>query len=445
MRQFLLAATARMFRIGGSFGRKGICPGFRIGLLRLVCLCAAMVLGLPAHAAADLGRTVTVPFDHAAPARGGAPLYYELGAPFEPSKPTIFIVADAQQFYVRRGQIASLQNALFGGAFNVVGIVGRGATPEFIRHAQDAHGKPDWLAAWNVFNSNQWIEDIDTVRRDLLGADGKVMLYGRSGGAFLVHQYLARHGEHVTRAFTQAPLNPFLIRELRLNSDHFWEQLTETDRALLKKALASRPQERETILRTLQRQNFFHDPAKLPAARSALIEALAEGNAAAYAAARRDYQVDAIDRLMDSPAGIAIAVRMFEFFQPSGASERLGGEAVCPDLENQYNLAHPLVSLFEAGKIPMPTFDFDKLHRLDTEVFLLAGRFDHTADYRSVIALAAHYPHQTLFMAADNHAFGDLDKAGVTVRLQRTFFAQGGGSKALHEVMRDAGSLWWRE
>lgn len=49
---------------------------------------------LPARAA-DLGRTVRVPFDHAMAARGGARLYYELGAPFELSRPTVFLVADA--------------------------------------------------------------------------------------------------------------------------------------------------------------------------------------------------------------------------------------------------------------------------------------------------------------------------------------------------------------
>ena len=72
----------------------------------------------------------------------------------------------------------------------------------------------------------------------------------------------------------QAPLNPFLVREPRPNSDHFRAQITETDQALLKEALAHRPQEREMILRTLQRQNFLHGPAGLPAAAGESAEVL---------------------------------------------------------------------------------------------------------------------------------------------------------------------------
>jgi hypothetical protein len=96
----------------------------------------------------------------------------------------VFIIADAQQFYVRRGEVANLKRALFGDAFNVVGIVGRGFSQEFIRAALDAHGQPDWIQAWQIFNSEQWIDDIDAVRRKVVGNNGKIILYGRSGGAF---------------------------------------------------------------------------------------------------------------------------------------------------------------------------------------------------------------------------------------------------------------------
>src|SRR5918911_1145782 len=82
-----------------------------------------------------MGRTIEVPLDYKAPEMGRAPLYFEFGASFDPTKPVVFIIADGQQFYVRRGSVAELQHTLFGDAFNVVGIVGRGFTPEFIKAA----------------------------------------------------------------------------------------------------------------------------------------------------------------------------------------------------------------------------------------------------------------------------------------------------------------------
>ena len=191
-----------------------------------------------------LGQTIEVPYDHKSPGLGRAPLYFELGRKYDKTKPTIFIIADAQQFYVRRGQVAQLQQSLFGESFNVVGIVGRGSSQDFIKFAHDANNQPDWVRAWRVFNSEQWVDDIEAVRRVVVGNNGKILLYGRSGGAFLVHQYLAKYGAHVQRSFTQAALNPFIVHELHLNSDHFWEEIGAQDRnlqTLLKRRFGASP------------------------------------------------------------------------------------------------------------------------------------------------------------------------------------------------------------
>jgi hypothetical protein len=39
---------------------------------------------------------------------------------------------------------------------------------------------------------------------------------------------------------------------------------------------------------------------------------------------------------------------------------------------------------------------------------MLAGRYDHTADYRTQIALASHYPRRRLVILDDNHNFAKL-------------------------------------
>jgi hypothetical protein len=74
-------------------------------------------------------------------------------------------MADGQQVYVRKESVKALQDKLFGSAFNVVGIVTRGSTPEFIQSTLAPTGKPDWLKAWQVFNSDQWLDDIEAVRK----------------------------------------------------------------------------------------------------------------------------------------------------------------------------------------------------------------------------------------------------------------------------------------
>jgi pimeloyl-ACP methyl ester carboxylesterase len=405
-------------------------PRLRALVLLASALVAAAALGASAadDPSAPPTHTVKVPIDRENSTLGTAAIRAELGAPYDPAKPTLFVIADAQQFYVRPGAMAKLQEDRFGDGFNVVGIIGRGSTPEFVRASLGRDGEPDWAKAWGIFSSDEWIADIEAVRRAILGAEGKVLLYGQSGGAFLVHQYLARHGEHVARAVTPAALNPFLIGELGLDTDRFWAELGASDPALhdeVRKALARHANDRERVVMTLQRQNFFVAPERLAAERARLVRALAAGDDTAYARARREYQVDAVREFFDSDEGIPIRVRLYEFVVPSGSLRWIGGNALHPDLENQRNFAAPLLALDEKRRITAPTWNRRALHALDTEVLVLAGARDHTVDSRSSIALAYSYPKGTLFLADDDHQFHRMAEAEVLDPLVRAFLLLG--------------------
>jgi pimeloyl-ACP methyl ester carboxylesterase len=417
-----------------------------------------LLLWLPAGAAEPalpeprteeaLDRPIEVPFDRDGEVPGSAVIHAELGAPFDRTKPVLLVIADAQQFYVRRGAVAALQKDRFGDAFNVVGIIGRGATPEFVTAAMGPEGTPDWERAWRIFSSSEWVEDIEAVRRAIAGPEGKVLLYGQSGGAFLVHQYLAVHGRHVARAATPAPLNPFLVGELGLNSDRFWDEVGASDpelQVLLRRLLESDPADRGRLAMTLQRQNFFVPPEDLAAARAGLIRALASGDDAAYRKAREDYQVEQVRGFLESAEGIPIRVRLYEFFLPSGAPARLEGGGFHPDLENQRNFAAPLLELRRQGRIPAPGWDRAALHRLDAEVLILAGVRDHTVDYRASVALAFLYPNGLLFLADDDHQSHRMQRDGTHGELVRSFLASGSGSPEFRSALAAAERHRWRE
>lgn len=408
---------------------------------------AAMTAG-PARADEPIGYSVRVPLDHGAPWRGASAIRYELGAPFSADRPTVFVIADAQQFYVRRGAMADLQKKLFGDAFNVVGIMTRGTLDEFTRAARGPDGTPDWRQAWRLFNADQYVGDIEAVRRELEIPEGRLLLYGQSGGGYLVHQYLARYPKAAARAFTRVPVHPFHVGALGLNPDRFWEEIGRTDPALremLRGVLARRPAERAEILMTLQRQNFFVAPDRLGPARAELIRALAEGREADWRRLREAYQVDSVRSLFESEAGIPIRVRLYEFFEPSGGRSRLGGEAIHPDLENQASFAAPLMALRDAGAIPAPAFDPQAPHRVTAEVFVLAGRWDHTVDYRSLIALASSYPRHALFLADDDHQSHRMQETGADTLLLRAFLGHGLGSEPLRAALAQAEPHRWKE
>ncbi|MBV8519064.1 MAG: hypothetical protein JO197_16840 [Acidobacteria bacterium] len=415
--------------------------------MRLLAAALALFAAQVLLAAEPISRTITVPLDYTNTALGHAELTIEFGAPFDRTKPTVIVVADGQQFYLQRGSVAELQTRRFGDAFNVVGILGRGATDAFIAATRGEGGATDWRKAWQIFRAEQWMGDIDAVRRALAGDDGNFYLFGASGGADLIHQFLLRYGRHVLRAYTGSPGNDALARELRLRDEGTWDELS-SDPSLevkLQKVLADHPAERAAIMTALQRQHFFVSAADLPRERSALIDALARWDVAAFAHARETYQVDAILELERSPRGIAIAVREFEFLYASGTYRRLGDGHLHPSIEAVYTSTKPLIELAERGDITPPRFDLTPAHALSTEVFLLAARWDEAIDYRISIALAYSYPHHELFLADDNHMFGNAKAGELQSRIVQTFLRYGLGSPELRKLLDEIEWYRWHE
>ncbi len=406
----------------------------------------------PKAAATKVGATagtISVPIDRSDPKLGNATLDYELGAPFDPAKPIAFVVADGQQFYMKKGAMPGLQAELAAGhEVNVVGLIGRGSTQAFIDAALDANKEPNWPRAWRIFRAEEWLDDLDQLRVELGGRDARVILYGVSGGAFLAHQYLARHGEHVERAFTAAAVQPFIVGDIGANTDRFWEEIGEHDhesQSLITKALADHPSERFTIAMLLQRQNFFVPPAALGDARAEVIRELAAWDEAKLAKRRTDYQVDAIRELFESNAAIPSRVREFEFAWPARESERLGRAEFRPDLEVHAFFAKPLYEALEAKAIEPPSFDFAALHRLGADVLVVAGHEDHTVDYRTSIALAAHYPRGRVILLADDHMFGGAKADGSLVALTQAFIAHGSNSAEFETALAKLAPHRWKE
>ena len=408
----------------------------------LLCIGSAEAQHIPAP------TFISVPLSYEEPTLGTAKLALDYAAPFNPAKRTVLVIADGQQFYFRSGAMKDLQKSTFGDAVNVVGIITRGTTPAFIDATLGSDNKADWSKAWKVFNSGEWVNDVESVRKAIVGEQGPIDLYGRSGGAYLVHQYLSEHSGHVERVFTQSAVNPYLNAELGISLDTFRSDLGRQDTTLqeqLQSALKAHPEERIGILMTLQRQHFFVSADKISSARANLIHALAAGNMGAYRKARKDYQVDDMAAMYASKDIIPQDVRVLELIAPGGAFDHLGDGGLYPLAETQAFEIKPLLNMLHSGKITLQPFDFATLHRCPADVFVLAGRYDEAVDYRTEIALASAYPHHFLFIADDNHVFSALTADGASLTLVSTFFAQGSQSESFTNAVHDVRRYRWIE
>jgi pimeloyl-ACP methyl ester carboxylesterase len=394
------------------------------------------------------GDSLEVPMVYGDPAMGKATIKLDFGAPFNKELPTVIVVADGQQFYVQKDAMKALQENTFGNAVNVVGIITRGTTAAFINASLNKQGKPDWFKAWKIFNSDEWIEDIESVRKALIGNNGKVYLYGRSGGAYLVHQYLAKYANHAAKAFTQSSVNPYLNKELGISLDRFWSDLGDQDVNLqteLQKALQENTSDRNGILMTLQRQHFFVPADKIANARATLIHKLADGDTVFYRLARKEYEVDEMTEMAKSKDIIPQDVRVLELISPSGAFDIPDDGGVYPLAETQRNAIRPLIDLQSSGKITLKPFDFAALHRCQTQLFVLAGRYDEAVDYRTNIALASEYPVHELFIANDNHVFSNLSTSGMSQKIIINFYAFGLRTPQLSNTLANAHKYRWTE
>jgi pimeloyl-ACP methyl ester carboxylesterase len=75
------------------------------------------------------------------------------------------------------------------------------------------------------------------------------------------------------------------------------------------------------------------------------------------------------------------------------------------------------------------------LAHCNTDVLLLAGLRDHTADVRIQQPLAAHYPHARVVVLDDDHVFSRLGKSGLYRDLVAAFASEGTNGERLAGVL----------
>ena len=161
-----------------------------------------------------------LPIEHNNPELSNFTGFYILSPNFKPGGKVIFWLFDNQQEAV--GMINSSEDfedfdANLGGLSYVL-IGNRGVSPTLFPEVYNKNGSINFTLAIKLYGSAQQIEDIEMVRQDmqnkgLLPPDGKIMLYGGSGGGFLVQQYLDKYGSHVSRALIEFSGAPDLAQQ----------------------------------------------------------------------------------------------------------------------------------------------------------------------------------------------------------------------------------------
>jgi len=373
-------------------------------------------------------QTINAPIDYQDLDKGYFKLDYEFGNVFNPELPTVIVIADAQQFYVRKGRITKIQDELFGKRFNVLGIIPRSFNEDLTEKISLKDGnKTNWKLAYTLFNSFQFANDIELIRKEVLKDHKNVHLYGQSGGAFLITEYLSLFPEtNIKKVFIGASVNPVIENKLGINHDNFQRDYlakNKNDKVKLDRVLEENFFSRKLVASLFQRQNFFVELSELNNTRSELIDHLYLKDTTYINNLKKEYQIDAINGLFDSEVGIPIRVRLSEFIYPMLENWKNNRNSFYPDLENSYNIAYPLLALNKKNNFDISQgFNEKSFRKFKGEVFILSARYDHVADYRSSIYLNGLLENGTLFIVDDDHTFKSLKSHNDYAKLIQCFF-----------------------
>ncbi len=349
--------------------------------------------------------SILVPIDYSNKNSKKFYLRYEFAKEYDPSKPTVITLNDAQQYWLRPGKMEWVQNWILNDNFNVLGVIHRGYSNVVNNESKNKDGSVNWEKAYQYFRYEQWVEDIESVRKHIF-RDKKITLYGRSGGAQLLLEYLLKYGNNIERAFCQTGGFSEINLKLGILSDKFWVEIHENDKTLRKKikaVLKKNPDKHDDIMISLQRQNFFVSADKIQEARKEYIEKLYNSDFNYFKEKNKEYQVDAIKNMAKEDRDISSSVRIFEFLAPLLKQINFKGERLYPSLESIAIQSKGLVNLYFEKKISFNKPNFANARKIETQLFLIGGRFDHTVDYRGQIYLDGLFPNSYLFNADDNH------------------------------------------
>jgi hypothetical protein len=302
------------------------------------------------------------------------------------------------------------------------------------------------MQAYRLLNWTQWARDLGLVIDRLRLERKGVGLYGRSGGAHLINQFLTTRPKLGARVFVQAAVNHELDAYWGLGADRFWEEFSTAEPAAARDLLAwlsRHPERRRDLILMLQRQNFFETLADLPAARLKAVRAFLAGDEASVREMRARYQIDSLEQMRASLEGVGSAVRVYEFAAALNDPRAGGSRKLMPDSEALFHYAAPLA---DAGyRPPVPRTGWMRLRTQTSEVLQVAGRYDHTCDYRTQIGLNGLTANSRLLILDDNHVFQRWGASGRQPAFLQAWFGGGWDSPAFQREVAALGDLRWRE
>ena len=373
-------------------------------------------------AADELHRYIKVPIFYDKPELGTFELYCELNSDFDGSKPIVLIPSDPQQTGSWVGA-ADRNKKIFGIDYNVAVFQYRGSFGSAIKGLENKSGY-DWHKVYEAFTWSTGVEDIERVRQELVGPEGKIYLAGGSGLATMAMLYLEKYHQFVERAF----LMSFYV-DAHVGSDgpdDFFRKFLH-DRnlsATFDRALSNEKIKEKQLFHLLQRLLYSsQDRAQK------LIEEVAQGKTTVYEEESEqhgqvDYFIGYVQRYWPQ-----LVVFMYETNVPPKVARK--------DINEPFLLmGGPIAKLVQQGKLDAQYMNTGPLGKVSTDILFVAGEKDQVTPINVTQDIQKQVPKSRLAVMKGYHCLTDEPK--LRAKMMNTFFAYGGHSKDFEALLHSA-------
>ncbi|MBS1797502.1 MAG: hypothetical protein JSS81_27005 [Acidobacteria bacterium] len=350
----------------------------------------------------DFHHYIDLPLDHLHPERGTFRAFYQFGPNFYRSRPVTFLLTDGQMELVGlQTDFDFFEDVLPGVAYVLVGVRGQSPTlfPEVFKD-----GKIDYEAALDLYGSDQQIEDIEAVRRQLVAGGilkpgEKINVFGASGAGVLAQQYVSKYGTNVERLLLESTGAPDLARQNGSRYSPDFKDFNPEAAPIFDSLVAQKTVDKRELANVLYQLGRTEKEPR--AAQTALLESLRDGGNLWRYRLKPPMNLSILNYVIKSPSELAARVRWFELV----GADLLRYDGACETnllYEISSEAVSDLLDFHRRANRPAKEFVIDR-QNFAGEVLILKGTEDVVFSDDIARSLEKAYPHAKALFFKDGH------------------------------------------
>jgi len=382
---------------------------------------------------------IELPLDHFSSDDSRYKGFYKLSPHFNKNDKIIFLLTDGQMELVNTNYSFNFFETIIGKSSYVI-IGRRGHSPTLFPEVFNSDGSVDFKTAINLYSSKQHIEDIEMIRLDLikknlLGRNDKVALFGASGAGVLAQQYISKYGDNVSRVILESTGAPDLSKSNNVPYSHNFQDYNPEGDKLLEALIKSEQFEKSNLSNILyQTGRANKEPIN---SQIEILQSLKNGGGLFSYKFKPMFNMTFMNYMIKSPSALAVRVRWFEL---------IGSDLMNYNEDSKPNLLYEFSKIFVSDfleyckneNIKPKVF---KLNRNDFtgEVLILKGTEDVVFSDSINLKIKQTYPNSKIAFFNDGHRF--MNNLDYYKELRLEFFKNGFKSSQFENLFKNSRNI----